>query len=91
MHRYIQNSYYLLILYIQNRAGRTFNEFALIHSGIGLWHLDSEEKISIEFYSNSYVGSLFPNIDSSGALKWNNSGDVVVSNFDVYTYIENAL
>ncbi len=70
--------FFFFLIVTQELAGRTFNEFALIHSGIGLWHLESDEKISIEFYADNYVDSLFPVIAGNGSLVWNNKGDIVV-------------
>lgn len=44
-----------------------------------MWDLDTGLKLSIEFISLSYVGALLPSFDS-GAMVWNNSAAIVVTN-----------
>jgi len=40
----------------------------------------TNEKISIEFVSNNYVGTLLPNLDPiAESISWNNSGSIVIT------------
>lgn len=61
-------------------AGDTWNSFSASHGGLGVWNVATNEKISIEFVSNNYVGTLMPNLDPNRkALSWNNSGSIVIT------------
>ena len=51
-------------------AGRMFNQYAVIHSGLGLWHLNSNDKLSIEFVADDMVNSLFPVVNANGSISW---------------------
>lgn len=61
------------------RAGDGWNSYGAFHAGIGAWNTNTNSKISIELVANDYVGALFPVYSSSGALVWNNSASIVIT------------
>lgn len=50
----------------------------MAHAGLGVWDTTTDDKFSIEFVSNNYVGGLLPNT-SNGYINWLNSGSIVIT------------
>lgn len=63
---------------IIDAAGYEFNRYGIAHAGLGVWDTTSNDKYSIEFTSESYVGSLLPTV-ANGVLTWNNAGNIVIT------------
>jgi hypothetical protein len=62
-------------------AGSDFISNAAVHSGIGIWDTTTNERFSLEFVSQNYVGGLLPNVTSTRrTLEWQNKGKIVVTN-----------
>ena len=61
-----------------SKAGSNWNSYSSSHGGIGAWNLATDDKLSIEFISNSYTGALLPGI-SNGVLTWNNSAQIIIT------------
>ena len=74
--------WYFLYLHACYRqvAGVTFDSFEISHAGLGVWDTTTDEKFSIEFLCDSYVGSLFPILHpETSSIEWNNSASIVVT------------
>ena len=71
--------YFFITWLCRQAAGKTFENYATIHVGIGVWDTNTDLKLTIEFVSNDYVGSLLPVLLTDGKLYWNNSASIVVT------------
>lgn len=59
-------------------AGESFEKYGITHAGIGVWDTTSDQKFTIEFISEDYVGALLPDFDDdTQSLVWKNQGQVV--------------
>ena len=59
-------------------AGNHLNAFILLTSGLGIWNLDRNEKMSIQLRSIDYKGGLLPNTNKiARTLTWNNQAEIV--------------
>lgn len=64
---------------IIDAAGSQFLQYETSHAALGVWDTDTNMKLTIQFISNDFTGSLLP-VLSEGRIFWNNSGSVVVTN-----------
>ena len=59
--------------------GPIFRDYVTTHAAIGIWNEQEDVKISVEFYSRDYVGSLLPTLFENGTMQWNNSVTIAVT------------
>jgi hypothetical protein len=65
-------------IFNSNAAGSNFQQYGVAHAGLGVWDTTTDDKFTIEFISNNYVGALLPNL-ANGVLTWENSGSIVIT------------
>lgn len=63
---------------IRKAAGSAFTSYATNHAGLGIWDTTTDDKFSIEFVSNNYVGALFPDLSVQGEIHWQNQASIVI-------------
>lgn len=73
MHAYAYTNIYLINAYFRG-TGSAFSTYSATVSGLGIWNTITDEKLSIQFVSNNYVGGLLPNLTSGDTVTWNNKG-----------------
>lgn len=66
------------MFYDRNAAGSNFRSYGIGHAGLGVWDNTADNKYTIEFVSDNYVGGLLPTI-TGDTLTWNNAGKIVIS------------
>jgi len=50
------------------------------HAGLGIWDINSGQKFSIQFVSESYIGALLPQYnESTSQFEWENQGQIVLT------------
>lgn len=70
----------MLLIAIPHRtaAGSNFASYGIGHAGLGVWDTTEDNKYTIEFVSETYEGSLLPDVGTN-SLTWNNAGKIVIS------------
>lgn len=75
---------------IRSGAGASFNKYGVAHAGLGVWDTTTDDKYTIEFVSNSYVGALLPNLTDND-ISWNNAATVSISDLNENDWLNSRL
>lgn len=63
---------------VKTAAGSNFANYGIGHAGLGVWDTTEDNKYTIEFVSETYEGSLLPDVGTN-SLTWKNAGKIVIS------------